>query len=269
MISSFGTSSFLGLKLSERLEPVAVETIRNSAQHARAITHFKENIGAIESVDQLLEDQELYGFVMRAFDLEDQIFGKALISKMLKSDINDPEALINRLTDSRFKDLYKALDFGPDGVGNTNTISTAWQNSIVEKYVTRQYINSQAEGNATVGIALEYREKIANVRNVFDILRDPDLSKVIRTAFSIPKETSGLDIDRQAAILREKIDIEELKTPEEIQRVMQRYATIEDALNGSAASSSPALQMLQSSNSFAPITINLEPLLALPARPYR
>ena len=46
---------------------------------------------------------------MKAYNLEDQIFGKAMMEKVLKSDISDSSALVNRLTDSRFKEFHKAM----------------------------------------------------------------------------------------------------------------------------------------------------------------
>ncbi|QFT47383.1 hypothetical protein FIU97_12415 [Roseivivax sp. THAF40] len=269
MIVSSATSSILGLRIADSVEPASRDLIRSSAQHSRAIAYFSENIESVNSVDELIADPDLYSFVMRAFDLEDQIFGKGLISKMLKSDIEDRTALINRLTDPRFKELYAALDFGEGGVGNTNTISETWQKSVIDRYVTRQFIDVQSDSNETVGIALEYREKISSVQNVFDILKDQDLSKVIRTAFGIPDGTAGLDIDRQAEILLDKIDIDELKKPDEIDRVMKRFAMISDALSGAAASANPAVQILQSSNAFVPVTIDLAAITSIPSNPYR
>ena len=109
MIPIIGMSSFLGLKLSEKTEDIQKTQIRNTQEHVRAINAFRDRIGDIQTVDQLIDDTEVYSFVMRAFDLEDQIFGKALMRKMLKSDVEDSSSLINRLTDSRFRDLFDEL----------------------------------------------------------------------------------------------------------------------------------------------------------------
>ena len=163
MIPISGTSSLLGLKITDATQDRQIEQIRASAQHSRAIDSFRERIGDIETVDQLIDDYELYTFVMKAFDLEDQIFGKAMISKILKSNIEDEEALVNRLTDNRFKEMYNELGFGTDGVGNLNTILKSWQNRMVDRYVDRLFVNGQAEQNETVGIALEFRRKVAKI----------------------------------------------------------------------------------------------------------
>ena len=45
----------------------------------------------------------------------DQIFGKAMMSKILKSNIEEDDALVNKLTDVRFKALYEEMGFGENG----------------------------------------------------------------------------------------------------------------------------------------------------------
>ncbi|MHA6345253.1 DUF1217 domain-containing protein [Roseivivax sp. CAU 1761] len=261
------------LTLVKSTEGTARDLIRSAPQHDRAITHFRENIAKVNSVDDLMADPELYGFMMRAYDLEDQIFGKALMSKMLKSDIGDPEALVNRLTDPRFKELYKALEFGTDGVNTLKTISRKWQERVVERYVTRQFINGNETQNETVGRALEFREKAGSVSNVFDILKDRDLSKVLRTALGIPEAVAGIDIDKQAEIFKAKLDLEDLKDPEKVDKLMRRYVAISDALAGPAAlSGNAAVTLLSSAASgggWLPVTIDITAVSALPSNPYR
>ena len=114
---------------------------------------------------QLMEDQELYAFVMRAFDLEDQIFGRAMIEKVLKSNIEEPDALVNRLTDPRFREMYETLGFGKDGVGNLNTILSGWQDRMLDRYVERQFINFAEDQNSAVGTALEFRAKASEMEH--------------------------------------------------------------------------------------------------------
>lgn len=245
MIPIAGLPSFTGLSLVDATKDSQLETIRNSAQHKRAIEHFKENIRDVETVDQLMEDQELYAFVMRAFDLEDQIFGRAMIEKVLKSNIEEPDALVNRLTDPRFREMYETLGFGQDGVGNLNTILSGWQNRMVDRYVERQFINFAEDQNSTVGTALEFRAKASEITNPFQILQDTEMSEFFRTALGIPAASAQLDIDKQAEQIRDKIDLETLQDPEVVENLVRKYIAISDALNGTATANNAALVMLQ------------------------
>lgn len=268
MITPPATNAPLGLRIAETTEATSREIIRNSAQHEREIAYFRDNIANVQSVDDLMGDQRLYSFVMRAFDLEDQIFGKALMSKMLKSDISDRSALVNRLTDPRFKEIYEAFNFTSGGERTYRTESAAWVADVEKRYVTRQFLNGVEKGNPTVARALEFREKAGGVKNAYDILKDADLSEVVRVAFGIPSETAGLDIDKQAQIIADKLDLETLSDPDEIARIMNRYTIIADAQSGAAAAANTAVQLLQPYDAAALVTIDLEAISALPRSPY-
>lgn len=262
MISVAGMPTMLALKLVDATEEKQRDLIRNSAQHARAIDHFRENIADVETVDQLMADPELYGFVMRAFDLEDQIFGKAMMSKILKSNIEESDALVNRLTDSRFKALYREMGFGTDGVGNINTILKGWQDRMVERYVDRQFVNAQSADNETLGTVLEFRRKVAGITKPLDVLKDRDLTEFFQTALGLPAQLSGLNIDRQVEILSKKFDFEKLKDPEEVDRLVSRYVAISDATKGVSAIQNGAITLMQgavnSSSGFLSAVIDID-----------
>lgn len=272
MIPIGGMSAGTGLALLDATKDKSLALIRSSAQHERAISQFREKIADVSSIDDLMKDQDLYAFVMRAHDLEDQIFGKALIRKMLTSDVTDRKSLVNRLTDQRFKDMHADMGFSPSGAASGDFSDPAWQQKMIDRYVTRQYINAGEEQNETVGRVLEFREKVAGVRNVFDILKDKDLSTVLRTALGIPEATAGLDIDKQAEILERKLDLADLKDPKELDRLVRTYVTISDATSGQSTQNNAALQLLSGMNSgggdFLPVTIDIAAITALPRRPY-
>lgn len=244
MISIAGLPTLSALNLIDATEQKQKDLIRTSAQHARAIEHFRENIKDVETVDQLMEDQDLYAFVMRSFDLEDQMFGKAMIEKILKSNIEEDDALVNRLTDSRFREMYNEMGFGTDGEGNLNTILKSWQNRMVDRYVQRQFINNAWEGNETVATALEVRNVAEDIDNAYDILTDKTLTNFFQTAFGLPSQLSGLDIDKQVEIINSKIDFEDLNDPEYVEKLISKYVAISDALSGSATANNAALMML-------------------------
>ncbi len=274
MIPLQGLSSFLGLALVDATRDRQIQSIQNSAQGKREITAFRERIGNIETVDQLMEDNELYVFVMKAYDLEDQIFGKALMAKVLKSDLDDPKALVNRLTDQRFRDLNRDLGFLPDDAGNNNTFLIPWQDKMVDRFVERQFINGQADQNATIGTALEFRRLAPSITEPFGFLKNAELSEFIRTTLGIPAASAGLDIDRQADLIDKKFDFDKLQDPAEIEKLIIKYTAIKDAQNGANTSANIAVQLMNaavnvsSSGRFVPITIDIESIRQIPRGAY-
>ena len=274
MITLLGLSSLTSLALVDATRDRQITSIRNSAQGTREINTFRERIGNIQTVDQLLEDQELYSFVMKAYDLEDQIFGKALMAKVLKSDIDDKTSLVNRLTSQRFKDIHEGLGFSAGGIGNTNTFNPIWQEEMVERFLERQFINIQADQNETVGTVLEFRKQAGSIDSPFDFLKSAELSEFIRTAIGIPSEAAGLDIDKLAALIEDRVDIESLNDPKEVNRLVLRYIAIKDAQNSANVSANIAVQLMSaavntsSGGQFVPITINIDSILATPKGAY-
>jgi len=268
MISLQGLSTLTGLALVDATRVRQIDSIKNSAQGSREIKSFRERIGNIQTVDQLLADHELYSFIMKAYDLKDQIFGKALIAKVLKSDINDSTSLVNRLTSQKFKDLYKGLGFGVGGIGNTNTLNSAWQQKMVDRFVERQFINAQADQNKTIGTVLEFRKQAGSIHSPFDFLKNPVLSEFIRTAIGLPSEAAGINIDKLAALITNRVDIQNLNDPKVVNKLVLRYISIKDAQNTANVSSNSAVQLMSaavntsSSGQFVPITINIESIFA-------
>lgn len=271
-----GLSTLLGLKIADTTRDARVATIQSSAEHSRAIAGFSDRIAGIRSVEALLEDRELYVFVMKAFDLEDRIFGKAMIRKVLESDPAKPDSLVRKLTDPRFLELHKALGFGPGGVGNSSVTDKSWQQDIISRYVERQFIDGQTNQNENVGNILEFRQKAPKIKNWFDVLKDPVMAQFMRTALGLPSESVRLDVDRQAALFAKKFDLEKLGNPEERAKLERMYAIITDARDTSRISQNAAVQLMSGAvnagaggGQFVPTTIDITAIGSLPRRPYR
>jgi hypothetical protein len=207
MIPISGLGAPLALQLVDATRDRQIALLRDAPQHARGIETFRERIGDVTSVEQLVEDRELYVFVMKAFDLEDQIFGKALIKRMLESDPDDRTSLVNRLTDPRFREMFDALGFEKGGTANPNTADAKWTEGIVDRYLETVFINDQAAQNEAVGAALEFRRKAAEIDSPFDILKDREMAGVVRLALGLPEQIAQLDIDRQADLIRSRLDL--------------------------------------------------------------
>ncbi|MCA9772347.1 MAG: DUF1217 domain-containing protein [Myxococcales bacterium] len=274
MISTTGMPTTSALKLIDRTEDRQIEQIRKSPEHARAISIFRERMRDVETVDDLMKDRDLYVFVMRAFDLEDQIFGKGLIKKALESDINDKTSLISRLTDPRIKELYKTLDFREGGKLNFNTLSSRWREEMVDRYLERQFINSHKESNAPVGEILEFRKKAPGINSWYDVFKDKPLYAFMRTALGVPESVVKLDIDKAADWFERKFPLEGFKDPKQLAKLERQYSALSDTANGvGGAPGSGALQllsMMRSSPGQARIvTIDVALISSVPRFPYR
>ena len=274
MISISGLGSSTALKLIDATRDKQLDLMRDSAANKRAEEAFRDRIGDISSPEELIADFEVYSFVMRAFDLEDQIFGKGLIRKMLESDPVEPSSLLNRLTDSRFREMHLALGFTTEaGPPTPDLTNPDFLNYVTTRFYNRQYINENDAQNETVGTVLEFRDKFSGIDNWFEVLASEKLTNFFQVALSLPEQMSALDLDKQKALLADKFDLEKLADPAEREKLIARYVAISDAVNPQGfQANSIALDLLQSYNlggQFVPITIDVTAVTFSASRLYR
>ena len=252
VVSISGLSSQLALKLIDSTHDSQIETLSSSGQHARAVETFQQRIASITTPAELVQDYETYSFVMKAFDLEDQIFGKAMVRKILESDPADDKSLVNRLTDDRFTDLNEAMGFTAEGGAAVvpDFSDTGWQQGIIDKYFEQVLTNSYSEENENVGTALEFRSKVDEIDSWYKVLKNKDLTDFFLTALGLPEEMAAIDVDKQAQLLAKSYDLEKLADPGEQERLLTQYLAIADVENPPTSNvDSAALSILQSSSS--------------------
>ena len=273
VLSISGLGSQLSLNLIDRTKDRQMETLRNEAQHQRAAESFRERISNISTPEEFVKDFEVYSFVMRAFDLEDQIFGKGMMRKILESNPDDDESLLNRLVNANFDEIHEAMGFTTGaGAQTPDFADTAWQDQIVDRYFDTVFRLENNVQNPTVGTVLELRDKVGEIDSWFDVLKDREIAEFFRTALALPSQMATLDVDKQVEIFSEKFDLSKLSDPEEVSRLETRYLAISDVLNPPQfQTNSIAVQLLSSSASgqFIPITIDIPSIQYASASLYR
>ena len=79
---------------------------------ARETAYYEAHIGQVKSVDDLLGDQRLYAYAMKAYGLEDMTYAKAFMRKVLEEGAASAASFANRLADDRYTAFAKAFSFG-------------------------------------------------------------------------------------------------------------------------------------------------------------
>lgn len=261
-VSISGLNSLIGLRLTDDTRAQQLSQMRSSPQNQRAVDAFSEGIGPIASPKELTENFEVYSFVMRAFDLEDQIFGKGLMRKLLESDPEDPSSLVNRLTDRRFRVLHDALGFTRSADERPDFSSASWQAAVIDRYFNQAFENTTADQNPTVGTVLKLRREAPNIINWFQILRDKELSEFFRTSLGLPQQMAAIDIDKQRDLFAKSFDLKTLSDPKVLERMIGRYIAISDVQNPPSGASSPAIALLRGSSELGVIVSLNVPLVS-------
>lgn len=269
MFTFDGLSTQLTLKLLEKTKPRQIEAIETSAMHSRAIETFREKVGDVESIDDLLNDYDSYSFLMKAFDLEDKIYAKGMMRKIFESDRDDKTSLLNRLNDPKLKALHEALDFQAGGITNYNTFSSMWQQEMVDKYVEQEFVNQQGDANASVGVVLKARSALPDVKTWFGILADEDLGEFMRTALQISEQVILTDLDKQVELFEKKYDLEKLKDPAEVEKLVQRYSIFKDLTDPNAGAVNSPILTLMGFGGYSNATYDIEAIGNFSASAYR
>jgi hypothetical protein len=207
----------------------------------RATQNFKQNIGSIQSASQLVNNSNLYNYVMTAFGLSDMTNAKALITKVLEGGTGNGSFAAS-LNDPRYIALASAFDFKTNGAATTSNATTIA--TTISNFNEQTLENNTAQENPGAQMALYFQRMAPNITSAFDILGDKTLLKTVETAFDLPTTLSLEPIDVQAKQISQKLDISQLQNPKFLQNFLTRFTASFDASNSGTSSSAPPANAL-------------------------
>ena len=91
--------------------PKSLDRVANQAQVKKDAQYYADHINKVKDVDDFLGDYKLYSYAMKAYGLDDMIYAKAFMKKVLESDLTDANSFANKLSDTRYKEFAAAFNF--------------------------------------------------------------------------------------------------------------------------------------------------------------
>lgn len=208
-------------------------------QAARETAYYLANIEKVKSIDDFMADRRLYNYAMKAFGLEDMAYAKAFIRKALAGGVDDPNSFANRLADTRYKELAETFNFARHGA--LTTVFERTRQGTVDRYMRQTLEEDAGSTNEGVRLALYFERKAANVTSPFGILADRALLKVVQTALALPVSMSFQDIEKQATLISERLDIEDLKDPAKVKSLLSRFTALWELQNPTSPAVAPSI----------------------------
>ncbi|WP_319532048.1 DUF1217 domain-containing protein [uncultured Cohaesibacter sp.] len=215
----------------------SLDVVRKDPLVDRLSEKYLEKIRDIKTVDEFIEDYDVFSYAMKAFGLEDMTYAKAYMRKVLDEGVSSDEAFANKLTDERFRTFAEAFNF--EQFGEATTSFEKVQQDVVDMYVRQTLEDQEGEDNTGVQLALYFERKAGNITNAMELLADPALAEVTRTLVGIADEAAGSDLDLQAAMIEERIDIEDLQDPDKVKELLVRFTSLWDLENQDISTSVP------------------------------
>lgn len=229
-----------------------VRSIGNTAkqpQVARESAYYLDNIDKVKSIDDFMANDRLYRYAMKAMGLQDMAYAKAFIRKALTEGIDNRDSFANKLTDPRYRELVATFNFAR--YGTTTTGSEATKQGVVDRYVRQTLEEDAGKQNEGVRLALYFQRKASGIQNAFNILGDPALLKVAQTTLGLPVSMSLQDIDKQAKMITDRLDLSDLADPAKLDKFLNRFTTMWEMDHPAAAPITPNLLIGQ------PLTIGI------------
>lgn len=195
----------------------------------RETAHYRANIVNVKSIDDFLRDDRLFAYAMRAHGLEDMIYAKAFMRKALSEGIDTPDSFANALTDRRYREFVSTFNF--QRYGETATAFERTQSGTVDRYIRYNLERSAGANNEGVRLALYFERRASEISSPLDILADRALLTVAQTALGLSSATSSLGVDKQADMIAERLNVNDLQDPAELAKFLERFTTLWDVQN--------------------------------------
>jgi hypothetical protein len=238
MVSTITSYQIISNNLTRSLEQTA-----EKPDVDRETSYYLAHIGDVKSIDDFLGDYRLYSYAMKAFGLSDMTYAKAFMRKVLTEGVSTANSFANKLVDTRYRDFAATFDFAD--LGEYATSIPAAQSGVTDKYIRQALEEDAGVQNDGVRLALYFQRKAPTITSSYQILADKALLQVVQTAFGISPMTSMADVDKQAAMLDQKINFEDFQDPEKLNKFLQRFSVMWDVNNAQTTPSPQSILFSQ------------------------
>lgn len=244
-LSGFSGWSFLQATYDRQLE-----AFNNSPQIKNDAEYIKEKLSEPMSVEDFLGDQRLRRISLTSFGLDGEDWKVGFHRKVL-DEVQDPESsFLTRLNNPQYTRFAEGLN----PINGTISLSSSQVDQIAARFVAESFEVAVGEQDNGMRLSLNYQDEINELVTdnstdetiLFRLLGSVPVRTVLESALGIPTETQQLPIDRQSEILNERLksqfnlnSVQDLKDPETVERVVQRYQALQ-GLTQNAAAFSPA-----------------------------
>lgn len=230
-------------KYAASFTTTGLTTGAKAAQDASISAETEYYAGAIikiKTADQWAADTRLTGYVLRAFGLTDAKLSASDLTKILTSDLADPQSFANKTNNQSIRELAAAFNFDAQGLSRriperaAQTSGAAFATS--ENYVRQTLETDAGADNPGVRLALYFARKAPEITGPYSILADKALAEVVRTALQIPDAAARADLDVLARTIERRLNVADLKDPAKLDRFLKRFTALYDLANPSSGS---------------------------------
>jgi hypothetical protein len=195
-------------------------------QVEREVEYFTSRLAEIETVEDFVDDRRLMQFALSAFSMDGEEQYPARVQAIITEDHTDDDSLVNRMIDPRFKEIAEFLDFANSGLDKLKEAANT--STIIDKFHTNEYEKDMGEQNPALREMAYFKRNIDGIEDAYGILGDSVLLGVVQQVFNLPVEMAFQSVEKQKELIDARMDIEDLKDPEFLDRFAQRFLIAAD-----------------------------------------
>lgn len=203
-------AGLVGWRNLQRTLPSQMIAFENDAQQKRLSDNFRDKAASITSAKAVVSDRQILTVALGAYGLQDDLENRFFIKRILSEGVTEPDALANRMSDSRYKRL--ATDFALDGLGRVVGILPHTAQNISNNYMHQAFSIAVGERDPNLRLALNAETEFSRLASLdvsddakwFLLMGNPPLRKVVETSLGLPPSFGQLDIDKQLEVFQRK-----------------------------------------------------------------
>lgn len=239
-----GFDNITGWTLLQKSTPMIEAAYASSGSDNSDIAYFKTVAPTLTTPDALLSNYRALSFVTTAFGLGSEVGQTAILRKLMTQNPNDPSSLAQQLADNNYRVFANALStWAPPPFSSQATIDSA-----IAGFKQKSFESSIGSDNPALQGAEYFTKNVPGVTRVSQIMADPVLLDVVRTALGIPTSFGGLSYDQQVAILTPRVDLSQFQTSAGVSNFVTKYLAMDQLNQSTSASGSDPILSLFSGN---------------------
>ena len=232
----------LDLKLAEKNQTAEVAKQAKDPIVIRDLAAFTKGIANAKDMNTALQNPNVLKVLLTANGMADQMQFTALASKALESDPTDPNSLVNKLTDTRWKTLATTYNLATKGLAGLQDPTV--QSQIANAYEQVTWLNSLNKATPGLAQAMQFKQQASKITSVDQVLGNPINWEVVLTALGIPQQIAYQPLASQEQAVSNRLDIKKLQDPQFVTTLTDQYLLNKQQQTQSTSSSSTSLDAL-------------------------
>lgn len=228
---------------AEGAEAKGIAQERRDPVTLTALAQFRQALDQAGSIEAALSDPRILKVVMPALGLPDQAGNPGLARRALLSDPADAKGLAAQMGATW---RAAATTLGVHATGLEGLRDPAMVQRLSDAFLKYEYRTGLDSQQAGLSDALYFLEAAKSADDVFDLLGDPVLRRVVTGALALPDQIAVQSVEAQGRAVTARLQVESLQDDRAVRQLAERYliAAAARAAEGAAAQPTDPLAII-------------------------